>query len=196
MPSLGERIQILDDFQVVRFFDRFSRQLIAGANVSLDHIKSGIPDSARALEGFEQIENLSHELAEQCLDPSTSATLARSILTALSANTQFAPLIESVLDGYRDDELVADAILAVGLVASMLLIIATTEFTAEGKNWKFTKRGASPELVKAITEPCAKLISILSPEGSATEHRVSRTKKTAVRPTAEASYGDEERAGG
>jgi hypothetical protein len=51
MPSVRERIQTLDDFQVVRFFDRFSRQLIAGANVSLDQIKSGIPDSARALEG-------------------------------------------------------------------------------------------------------------------------------------------------
>jgi hypothetical protein len=177
MPSVRERIQTLDDFQVVRFFDRFSRQLIAGANVSLDQIKSGIPDSARALEGFAQIENLAPELAERCLDPSASAALARNILVALSGDAEFAPLIESALDRYRDDELVADVILAIGLVASMLLIIATTEFTAEGKNWKFAKKRASPELVKAITEPCAKVISNLSPGGSGTEHRVTETKK-------------------
>jgi hypothetical protein len=161
MPSVKERIQLLDDFQVVRFFEDFSRQLVAGATVSLDQIKSGIPEATRALEGFAQIENLTPDLAERSLEPSVSAAMARNILVHLANDTEFGALIERALDTYRDDELVAEVILAVGVVASMLLIAATIEFEGEVAGIKFKKGKADPEVVKAIIGPFVKALSTI-----------------------------------
>lgn len=158
MPNIADRIRVLDDFQMVRFFDRFSRRLIAGTTVSLDEIRVGIPDVTRALEGFTDLENMTPERAERSLEPSISAVVARSILLKLAYDSDFGPLIERALETYRDEALVASATLARGLVASVLLIIATTEFRAKGPNWEFVKKGADPQLVKAVTEVCVKAI--------------------------------------
>ena len=161
MPTIKERIQGLDNFQVVRFFRHFSRQLVGGATVSVNQIKNGIPDATRALEGFEQIENLTPDQAERSLEPSVSAAMARNILVHLADDAEFCPPIERALDTYRDDELVADVILAVGLVASVLLIAATIEFEGEVAGIKFKKGKADSEIVKAITEPFAKALSTI-----------------------------------
>jgi hypothetical protein len=95
------------------------------------------------------------------LEPSVSVATARNIAIYLANDDEFAPLIEKALDIYRDDKLVADIILAVGLVASVLLIAATTEFAGEVAGIKFKKGKADPAIVKAITEPIAKIISTI-----------------------------------
>ncbi len=164
MTNLKERIQALDDFQIVRFFEHFSHQLVAGANVTLDQIKKGIPESTRTFGGFSQIETLSPSQAEQPLEPSASIATSRNILVYLTDDDEFAPVIGRVLDTYRDDELVAGIVLAVGLVASVLLIAATTEFEGEIGNFKIKKTKADPAVIRAITEPFADILStILKP---------------------------------
>jgi hypothetical protein len=161
MIALNDRLQALDDFQMVRFFAYFSQQLIAGASVSLEQIVSGIPNATRALEGFAHIENLAPDEAGRPLEPSVSVATARNIVMHLANDDEFAPLIEKALDIYRDDKLVADIILAVGLVASVLLIAATTEFEGEVAGIKFKKGKADAAMVKAITEPFAKVLSTI-----------------------------------
>lgn len=168
MPAVQERIQELDDFQVTRFFEHFSRQLVGGASVSLNQIKEGIPEDVRTVEGFEQVENLTPDLADRSLDSSVSAAIARNTLLNLAGDPEFGPLIERALDTYRDDELVADVILAVGLVTSILLIAATTEFEGEVAGITFRKGKADLETVKVITEPFAKALAAIVKGTSAT----------------------------
>ncbi len=159
MSQLKERVLMLDDYQVVRFFEHFGRQLVAGANTPLDDIRSGIPTTIRTLKEVSQIEDLTPEQAERPLEFSTSAATARNIMVHLANDAEFAPLLGSALDGYRDDELVADVILATGLVASVLLVIATSEFEGTVAGIKFKKTKADPELVRAVAEPFANAIS-------------------------------------
>ena len=57
-----------------------------------------------------------------------------------------------------DELVVFETVVAVGLLANLALLIATTEFNvergADGElEWSLTKRQASPELVKAVVEP-------------------------------------------
>jgi hypothetical protein len=159
MSDLQARLNALDDFQVVRFFEHFGEQLFDSMEVPLDRVKAGIPEIMRDIPGFAQIENLPPDQAERLIAPAEAATLARNTLLLLGDDATLAPLIERSLDSYRDDAMVADVILAVGFVASMILIAATTEVEGTIMGVKFKKAQASAALVKAVVEPFAKVVS-------------------------------------
>lgn len=156
---LKKRLQAMDDFQIVRFFEAFGQELIAGTGVSLDELTARIPAPTRAVAGVSQLEQLTPEQAETVLDPATSAAMARRILLALADDETFAPLLEQALATYRDEELVADVVLAVGMVASVLLMTAATEVEGKIAGVKFKKRKVDPELVKAVVEPFANALA-------------------------------------
>lgn len=155
MASVKERVQAMDDFQVVRFFEAFSEQLLAGSNTPLEAIKSGIPASTRTVTGWRQIEDLTPAQAEQILSPADAAATARHVLGHLADDATFGPILETFLASYRDDELVADVVLAIGLVASVLLVAASTEFEGKIAGVTFKKGKVDPETLKALVGPFA-----------------------------------------
>jgi hypothetical protein len=159
--NLKNRINEFDDFQVVRFFEYFSQELLSGAEVSQKEIKEGIPDYIRAVTGFSEIENISSEQAKQKLDLDTSAAVTRTILLNLTDDETIAPLIAEALETYSDEELVADVVLAVGAAIALVLIAATTEFEGEAFGIKFKKGKADAEIIEAITKSFVDIISAL-----------------------------------
>ncbi|HSF30836.1 MAG TPA: hypothetical protein VLK82_10250 [Candidatus Tectomicrobia bacterium] len=179
---------MLDDFQVVRFFEHFGEQLFDGIEVPLDRVKAGIPEAVRSIVTFAQIESLPPDQAERLIAPAEAAALARNTLFYLAEDETLAALIEKSLDSHRDDEMVADVILAVGFVASMILIAATTEVEGTILGVKFKKSEASPTLVKAIVEPFAKVLSG-SPKPKAKQRVVSEHATQRRRPNMRAQTG-------
>jgi hypothetical protein len=158
MASVKERVRAMDDFQVVRFFEAFGQQLLAGSVTSFDAIKKGVGGSTRSLAGWQRVESLTPEQAVQVLEPTQAAATARDVLMHLADDPTFGPLMDKFLASYRDDELVADVVLAVGLVATVILLAATTEFEGEIAGVKFKKGVADPKTIKAVVEPFAKAL--------------------------------------
>lgn len=148
----------MDNFQVVRFFEEFANQLAGGTNLSLEQIKEGVPPEIRGLEEFGAIERLTPEQAERPLDPADAAKISRATLRALAADPAIGPVLNSFASSYRDEALVADLILSVGLVATVMLVAATTEFEGKIFGIKFTKGKADPKLIKAILNPFTKAL--------------------------------------
>ena len=68
MTHAKEKIQAMDDFQVVRFFEAFAQQLAVGTQTPFDAIKGSIPPSIKSLAGWEGIEGLSPERAAQVME--------------------------------------------------------------------------------------------------------------------------------
>jgi hypothetical protein len=155
MADLKERLRTMDDFQVVRFFEAFGQQLVADAHTSFDDIKTSVPGSTRSLPEWRRVEGLTPEQAAHILGPAQAAETARGILLHLADDPTFGPLMAGFLASYRDDELVADVILAVGLVATVLLIVAATEFEGKIGGVKFKKGKVDPKVIKALVEPFA-----------------------------------------
>jgi hypothetical protein len=62
------------------------------------------------------------------------------------------------LASYRDDELVADVILTVGLVATVLLMAAAIEFEGQIGGVKFKKGKVDHKMISAVVEPFAKVL--------------------------------------
>lgn len=159
MATIKDRIEKMDDFQVVRFFEYFGQQVFEGSTASLEQIKNGIPESTRALPAFQRLENLTEEETERLLDLSQSAPVARGMLLALADDERFAPLIEAALDSYSDTEMVAEVVLAVGFAVSLVLMVATSAFKGTIFGCEVTKTGATPEMIRAITEPLSNIVT-------------------------------------
>ena len=160
MSSLKDKINALDDFQVVRFFEYFGQELLSSAEVSPEQIKAGIPDSIRTITGFAELESITPRQAKHTLDLGTSAPLvARTILLSLADDEALAPVLQEAVDTYSDEELPADVVLAVGVAVALILIAATTEFEVEIWGMKIKKSQAKRELVEAIM----KGVSVLLP---------------------------------
>lgn len=143
-----ERLTAMNDLQIVRFFEHWGTALCDGADTDLDTITAGIPDEISTTPGFAEVTDLSKS---QNLDPRTSARVARAVLLPLAEDPQVEPSIATALETFEDDRLLVDVILALGLVASVLLIVSTTEFDGKIGPITFHKGKADPETIKAVT---------------------------------------------
>jgi len=161
VSNLVDRLNRLDDLQVVRFFNHFSQHLFEGMDVTEEQVLSGIPPAIRELPGFSRIESLSPEERKAQPESSESVAIARSILVNLAQDATFSPLVEKALDTYKDDKLFAGAILAIGAAASMILVAATTQVKGKVFGMEFVKEKANPDLVKAVLESLAKPLTKL-----------------------------------
>jgi hypothetical protein len=167
MNQIEDRIEQMNDFEVVRFFTYFSAQILGGATVSVEQVRAGVPADVRAAPGYAQIEELTAEQAEITLSPEIAAETARNVLLNIARDESLRPVLAQGLENYSDDEMVAETALAIGFVATMILVAATTEFEGEVAGIKFTKGKADADLVKAITEPFANALAmVLKPVGS------------------------------
>jgi len=158
MATAKERLAGMDDFQIVRVFEAFAQQLMASSTISFPAVQAGVPAATRALAQWRVVEGLTPEQAERLVAPADAAPLARQVLAHLADDPVYAPALDAFLASYRDDALVADVILAVGLVASMLMMVASTAFKAKFGNIEIEKHTLDAGTVKAILEPFGKLI--------------------------------------
>ena len=159
MATVKERLAGMDDFQVVRFFEAFAQRLLTSSDTPFEAVQAGIPRSTRATSEWRALEALTPDQAERLVPPKEAAATARRILTHLADDPTFAPALDEFLASYRDDALVAEVILAVGLVASVLMMVASTAFKAKFGNVEIEKHTLDAETVKAILEPFGKLLT-------------------------------------
>ncbi len=165
--ELIDKINAMDGFQVVRFYNHFSKQLFEGLEITKEQVWSGIPQSIRDIPQLAHLKDLSKEERITQLKPEQAALIARSTLIGYAEDETFSPLIQNACDSYEDNTMCGGLILAVGAAASMMLLIATTRVRGKVGNVEFEKTTASPELVEKMFEPFAKIIESLfgkSPE--------------------------------
>ena len=108
-PSARERIESMDDFQVVRLFQHWSGGLCDGAITDDDAIVDGVPAEVASVPGFAAIADLTAEQADAGVRPADSVALARAMLEPLADTPEVGPTIATALESFHDDKLVVDA---------------------------------------------------------------------------------------
>jgi hypothetical protein len=159
MATVKERLTAMDDFQVVRFFEAFAQQLMASSRTSFEAVQEGVPGSTRTLSEWQAIESLTPDQAGRLVAPKEAAAVARKILLHLADDPVYGPALSDFLTSYRDDALVAEVILAVGLVASVLMMVASTAFKAKFGSVEIEKHTLDANTIKTILEPFGKVLS-------------------------------------
>ena len=158
ISNLVEQLQTLDDFHAVKFVQHFSQMLLDGFEDDPEVLLSGIPDSLRTIPEYTTVENIALGEAEAQLTDVESIALSKTFLDILVQDPAIFPLLEKAWDTYTAKEAGASkTVLSGALAASMVLFVATSEAKFSIGDATFEKKAASPELVKAITEPIIEL---------------------------------------
>lgn len=157
--ALSKRIQDLDDFRVMRFYEHFAQTLFDGLDVDTDELLAQVPEELRMSPELAPLVNLTGPGRRNALKFDDAALCARETLLTLAKHPGFEAALAQALDEYRDDAMVADIILAVGMAASMIIVAATTSIRCRYANGKFEfefgKTVASPKMVTSIVSSLA-----------------------------------------
>lgn len=146
-----EIVKNMNDVEVVRFLEHFGKQLFEGTTP--DAVRNGVSPELKALAEFRELDHLDVETRGKRLEPEDSVRIARIILQQVAQDDGLSEALVKSWEEYDPQELFVESILAVGLVASMILLVSTTEIDIEFKGIKIKKGKATAEQIKAISEP-------------------------------------------
>ena len=152
--QLLQRIRNMDDFHCVRFLTHVSTLLFDGLDTEQQQLLEQVPPEIRNMQALSPAFQLPSTAGTKMLDAQDAAVCARNILEALAQHPGFKDMIAQALEDYRDDDMFADVILALGLAASMIIVAATTKLKAKYEDGKITvhvtKEVAPTDMVKDV----------------------------------------------
>ena len=115
--------------------------------------------AAKEDPALSRVLDLPADQARTSLSQADAVVVARSTLEAMACHPNFEGGLKDALDGFVDDEMPADIILAVGFAASMIIVAATTKLRIGFKDGKvegeIVKDAATPEMLKEVMGPLA-----------------------------------------
>lgn len=146
-----EIVNSMSDVEAVHFLEHFGKQLFEGTTP--DAVMNGVSPELKDLAELSELDNLDEETRGKRLEPEDSIGIARITLQQMAQDGGLSDALVRSWEEYDPQELFVETILAVGLVASMMLLISTTEIELEFKGVKIKKGKATAEQIKAIAEP-------------------------------------------
>ena len=155
--ELLKRIDELDDRKAIRVLEFYSMRIFEGMETSPEEMLAGIPEEFKNLAPFESVLEMSGKERGKPLPETESVLLARELLRGFARDPAFAPSLLKALDEYKDDTLLAGAILATGVAVSMIIVASTTAFKGRIGNFKVTKEKASASLIESLLKYFPKL---------------------------------------
>jgi len=160
MPNTLELVRGLSEAQVVEVTKELFNAVYS--NVPYDQVAS----NSKGIAEVSQLVSLSDKDMQQELSAADSARFGRLLLEQYAQDPALAPLVEQAWEKVESsDELIVEVIVALGIVVSLTLLVATTkveiEKGADGKlTWKINKGRAGPDLVKSVINPLAEVAKV------------------------------------
>lgn len=157
-----EKLQAMDDFRLLRFFNHLNNSLSQNLEEDEETVMQYVPDQVMEMDEMQDILQL-QEGYETALDQKEAATFARNALELLAQNPITEPALAESLTNYKDNEMAAGAILALGGAVSFIVLLSTSKLTYEKeKGWELNIGGnRNPEEIKGVTELIKTLVGVI-----------------------------------
>ena len=158
--TLQERIDQLDDFTLMNFYNHFTASLIEKLNADLPTIVGSIPESIRTLP---EVDGMLQADMGEVVETTEAITFARQSLSFWANDPQLAPVLDEMLTNYRDNTAGAGVLLELSGAVSMILILATSSIKRDKYGrWEINLLGLSAKEVMARVEAIKELLKGLS----------------------------------
>jgi predicted nucleic acid-binding protein len=158
MKKALDIVQNLDDVQAVMMLKQIYQDIFT--KISLKEINQHIDNQ----ESVSMLKNLDVDDLKQNIDPEQSVELTRKVLLGFASDENLSDLILHNWEKIeKDDSLMIETIVTLGLLANLTLFMATTELEFECKGIKFKKKGANADQIKAVLSPLTELIKKIVP---------------------------------
>ena len=103
-------------------------------------------------------------IMKQNIDPEQSVELTRKVLLGFASDDNLSDFILHNWEKIeKDDSLMIETIVTLGILANLTLFMVTTELEFEFKGIKIKKKGANADQIKAVLSPLTELIKKIVP---------------------------------
>lgn len=148
----------LDDVQATMMLKQIYQDVFKA--VPLEHVKQRVEYKGC----LAMLQDIGTDVLKQNIDPEQSVALTRKVLKGLALDRDLSGLIMDSWERVKkDDSLVVETIITLGLIANLTLLMATTELKFEIRGIKVNKKGASAEQIKAVLSPLIELVKKITP---------------------------------
>lgn len=151
MKSLMDKINIVDDYSAVKIVEFMYEELVKHYTEDIETLIATVPNDLINV-GELSYANLLFSNADVTLLQNDTPALSRRILSLYANDPALAQLAHYALDHWSDDRQSAKTILSVGLVAALLMFIASTSFTIKGDWGEINKTALSAEQLSKIAD--------------------------------------------
>jgi predicted nucleic acid-binding protein len=135
MKKALDIVQNIDDVQAVMMLKQIYQDIFT--KISLKEINQHIDNQ----ESVSMLKNLDVDDLKQNIDPEQSVELTRKVLLGFASDENLSDLILHNWEKIeKDDSLMIETIVTLGLLANLTLFMATTELEFECKGIKFKKK--------------------------------------------------------
>jgi hypothetical protein len=152
-------IALANDYKVVRAFEYLSKKLSKTLQPQLGSMINNL-----SCEGLifsdEMIMSIIENNESEKLSEGDSITLSRTILYLFASAPELEDFTIDALENFPDDTKIVGTIITLGVVASLLLIVSSTEFEYKGKHFYIKKNKTSVEDIKAMSDLLKNLLPI------------------------------------
>lgn len=158
-----EKLNSLDDFRLLRFYEHISNKLLQVANTDAATLMGKMPaEMVNTLE-MQAIQDAGKASFEKALDSKTAVTFARKSLVTLAAEPAIQAFIDDELTTYKDSGMVAETILAIGGAISLVMLVANSEISYDKQNGLRIGMGTikDKDQVQARTEMLQTLLNVI-----------------------------------
>lgn len=146
-----EKINAMNDFQVIRCYNALSRSLISKSDASMDTLLANVPAQLEAGTEIKSWEYLSEQEVSLEIPQQEAARMARQALLLMAANPVTAESVGHFLQTYRENEMAAGTIMVLGGFISLIMLIATFKFEIKDGKMELSIGGnRNPEELKAL----------------------------------------------
>ena len=161
-----EKVKQLDDFQALRLFGHIEAELIQNMTFDPATLIDRLPSEIKELEGMQQLGEVEEEKFEEVVQNKVAIDVARKSLEWMAINPDTEIYLADKLEHWKDKEMVAGSILAVGAALSAVMIISTFKISYDKeKGLRFSMGYHDPEQLSPIKEVFGVLLKIIKPGG-------------------------------
>lgn len=148
--NLLERIDELDDQEVIRIFEFYSARIFEGMETSPEEMLAGIPMEFKDRAPFESVLKMTGKERAKPLPEADSILLAGELMRGFAQDPAFAPSLLRAMDEFHDDTLMVGTILATGVAVSMIVLASTTAFKGRIGNFEISKTTADANFIESL----------------------------------------------
>jgi hypothetical protein len=117
-----QRIESMNDFQILRFFDYFSTEIFNHTAISIEKLLSNLPAEVQLMPEILALTKLDDTVAGTAMKKQEAASLVRLLLLEWAKDAHLSKILAKALENYKDTAQSVEVILAIGAALSMVLM--------------------------------------------------------------------------
>ena len=117
-----QRIESMNDFQILRFFEYFSTEIFNNTAVSVNELLSNLPAEVQLMPEILALIKLDDAVAGTAMKKQEAASLVRLLLLEWASDENLSKILTKALAQYKDTAQSVEVILALGAALSMVLM--------------------------------------------------------------------------